>query len=454
MVKYLRHFIGVRLSYRCHVCSNLQFNLGVLTSLAFDMIYQDINIEEKTMAKSIEDIRKDFPILETAMRGKPLVFLDSAASSQKPQQVIDALSEYYEHSHANVHRGVYELSQKATDAFESAREKTRAFLNAEHVEEIIFTKGATESMNLVAATYGRRFLAEGDEVIVSAMEHHSNIVPWQMICEQTGAKLRVIPITDEGEIILSEYEKLLSHKTKIVALVHVSNALGTINPVQEVIRMAHALDIPVMLDGCQAAPHMQIDVQYLDVDFYALSSHKVYGPTGFGVLYGKKKWLEQMPPYQGGGEMIKDVSFDKTTYNELPFKFEAGTPDISGAVAFGAAIDYVNDIGYPTIAGQEAELLAYATKRLKEIPGLRIVGEAKEKASVISFLVADIHPYDIGTILDKLGIAVRTGHHCCQPLMDRYGIPGTVRASFAVYNTKEEVDKLVAGVQRAANLLG
>ena len=382
-----------------------------------------------------------------------MVFLDNAASSQKPKQVIDALSEYYEESHANVHRGVYELSQKATDAFELAREKTKTFLNAASTEEIIFTKGATESMNLVAACYGRKFLKEGDEVIVSTMEHHSNIVPWQMICKQTGAKLRVIPITDQGEIILSDYKKMLSAKTKMVALVHVSNALGTINPVQEVIKMAHERDIPVMLDGCQATPHMQVDVQALDVDFYALSSHKVYGPTGFGILYGKKKWLEQMPPYQGGGEMIKDVSFEKTTYNELPFKYEAGTPDISGAVAFGAAIDYVNEIGYDTIAKQEAELLAYATEQLQTVPGLRIIGQAQQKASVISFLVGDTHPYDIGTILDKLGIAVRTGHHCCQPLMDRYGIPGTVRASFAVYNTIEEVDKLVEGVQRAARML-
>ena len=382
-----------------------------------------------------------------------MVFLDNAASSQKPKQVIDALSEYYEESHANVHRGVYELSQKATDAFELAREKTKTFLNAASTEEIIFTKGATESMNLVAACYGRKFLKEGDEVIVSTMEHHSNIVPWQMICKQTGAKLRVIPITDQGEIILSDYKKMLSAKTKMVALVHVSNALGTINPVQEVIKMAHERDIPVMLDGCQATPHMQVDVQALDVDFYALSSHKVYGPTGFGILYGKKKWLEQMPPYQGGGEMIKDVSFEKTTYNELPFKYEAGTPDISGAVAFGAAIDYVNEIGYDTIAKQEAELLAYATEQLQTVPGLRIIGQAQQKASVISFLVGDTHPYDIGTILDKLGIAVRTGHHCCQPLMDRYGIPGTVRASFAVYNTVEEVDKLVEGVQRAARML-
>jgi len=403
--------------------------------------------------KTIQDIRNDFPILQQEMRGKPMVFLDNAASSQKPQQVVEALEKYYETTHANVHRGVYELSQKATDAFELAREKTKQFLNAESLEEIIFTKGATESLNLVAACYGRKFLNEGDEVIVSTMEHHSNIVPWQMICEERGATLRVIPITDAGEIIISEYEKLLSEKTKMVSLVHVSNALGIVNPVEEVIKIAHDKGVPVMLDGCQAVPHMKVDVQALDVDFYALSSHKMYGPTGFGILYGKKKWLSEMPPYQGGGEMIKTVSFEKTTFNELPFKYEAGTPDISGAVAFGAAIDYINDIGYDTIAKQEAKLLAYATEQLKEVPGLRIIGTADQKASVISFLVGDIHPYDLGTILDKLGIAVRTGHHCTQPLMDHFGIPGTVRASFAVYNTEEEVDKLVAGVKRAVALL-
>ena len=405
------------------------------------------------MAKTTQDIRNDFPILEQEMRGKPMVFLDNAASSQKPKQVIEALENYYEHTHANVHRGVYELSQKATDAFELAREKTKQFLNADSLEEIIFTKGATESLNLVAACYGRKYLQEGDEVIVSTMEHHSNIVPWQMICEERGANVRVIPITTDGELIMEEFKKLLSEKTKIVSLVHVSNALGTVNPVKQVIKLSHEKGIPVMLDGCQAVPHMKVDVQALDVDFYALSSHKMYGPTGFGILYGKKKWLSEMPPYQGGGEMIKTVSFEGTTYNELPFKYEAGTPDISGAVAFGAAIDYINDIGYEAIATQEVKLLTYATEKLKEITGLRIIGEATEKASVISFLVGDIHPYDLGTILDKLGIAVRTGHHCTQPLMDHFGIPGTVRASFAVYNTEEEVDKLVDGVKRAVSLL-
>jgi len=403
--------------------------------------------------KTLTDIREDFPILEQDMRGKPMVFLDSAASSQKPTQVISAINEYYEHTHSNVHRGVYELSQKATDAFELAREKAKLFFNAASTEEIIFTKGATESMNLVASSYGRKFLSAGDEVLISAMEHHSNIVPWQLICEEKGAHLRVIPITDSGEIILDEYKKLLTERTKIVSLVHVSNALGTINPVRDVIKLAHDQGIPVMLDGCQAVPHMKVDLQELDVDFYALSSHKVYGPTGFGILYGKKKWLEQMPPYQGGGEMIKDVTFEKTTYNELPFKFEAGTPDISGAVGFAAAMDYVESIGYESITSHEANLLQYATSQLSDIPGMRIVGEAADKAGVVSFLVGDIHPYDLGTLLDKQGIAVRTGHHCCQPLMDRYAIPGTVRASFGVYNTRAEVDKLVAGVERAASIL-
>ena len=405
------------------------------------------------MVKTLQDIRNDFPILQQEMRGKPMVFLDNAASSQKPKQVIEALENYYEHTHANVHRGVYELSQKATDAFELAREKTKQFLNAESLEEIIFTKGATESLNLVAACYGRKYLQEGDEVIVSTMEHHSNIVPWQMICQERGAQVRVIPITANGEIILEEFEKLLSEKTKIVSLVHVSNSLGTVNPVEEVIKLAHEKGIPVMLDGCQAVPHMKVDLQALDVDFYALSSHKMYGPTGFGILYGKKKWLSEMPPYQGGGEMIKTVSFEGTTYNELPFKFEAGTPDISGAVAFGAAIDYILGIGYDVIAAHETKLMKYATERLKEVPGMKIIGNAVEKASVISFLVGDIHPYDLGTILDKLGIAVRTGHHCTQPLMDHFGIPGTVRASFSVYNTEEEVDKLVDGIKRAVTLL-
>ncbi|MEL6657848.1 MAG: cysteine desulfurase [Bacteroidota bacterium] len=409
-----------------------------------------------TVTKSAFDIgtiRADFPLLGDDMRGKPLVFLDSAASSQKPQQVLDALDFYYKHQNANVHRGVYELSQQATDAYELGRERARKFLNAASTEEIILVKGTTDGINLVASSFGRKFLREGDEVIVSAMEHHSNIVPWQLACEQSGAKLKVIPINDKGELLMDEYEKLLTDRTKIVALVHVSNALGTINPVEEVIAKAHERGIPVLLDGAQATPHLKVDVQALDVDFYTFSGHKVFGPTGIGILYGKKHWLEQIPPYQGGGEMIATVTFEKTTYNELPHKFEAGTPDISGAVGLGVALDYIEKIGQDTIAAHEHDLLTSATEQLLAIDGLRIIGTADNKASVISFLIDGTHPYDVGTILDKLGIAVRTGHHCTQPLMDRFGIPGTVRASFAAYNNQEDVERLVAGVQRAARML-
>ena len=409
-----------------------------------------------TVTKSafdINTIRADFPLLEGDMRGKPLVFLDSAASSQKPQQVLDALDFYYKRQNANVHRGVYELSQQATDAYELGRERARKFLNAASTEEIILVKGTTDGINLVASSFGRKFLREGDEVIVSAMEHHSNIVPWQLACEQSGATLKVIPINDKGELLMDEYEKLLTDRTKIVALVHVSNALGTINPVEEVIAKAHERGIPVLLDGAQATPHLKVDVQALDVDFYTFSGHKVFGPTGIGILYGKKQWLEQIPPYQGGGEMIATVTFEKTTYNELPHKFEAGTPDISGAVGLGVALDYIEQIGQDNIAAHEHDLLLSATEQLLAIDGLRIIGTADNKASVISFLIDGTHPYDIGTILDKLGIAVRTGHHCTQPLMDRFGIPGTVRASFAAYNNHEDVERLVAGVQRAARML-
>lgn len=404
-------------------------------------------------AFDIARIRADFPLLEGEMRGKPLVFLDSAASSQKPQQVLDALDYYYRHQNANVHRGVYELSQQATDAFELGRERARHFLNAGSTEEVIFVKGCTDGINLVASSFGRKYLKEGDEVIISAMEHHSNIVPWQLACEYSGAILKVIPINDRGELIMEEYKKLLSDRTKIVSIVHVSNALGTINPAKEIIDLAHERDIPVLLDGAQATPHMKVDVQALDVDFYTFSGHKVFGPTGIGILYGKKKWLEAMPPYQGGGEMIATVSFEKTTYNELPFKFEAGTPDISGAVGLGVALEYIEQIGQDNISAHEQQLLETATEQLLTIDGLRIIGTAANKASVISFLIEGTHPYDLGTILDKLGIAVRTGHHCTQPLMDRFGIPGTVRASFAAYNTMEDVDKLVAGVKRAAKML-
>lgn len=401
----------------------------------------------------VEAIRAEFPLLQREMRGKPLVFLDSGASSQKPQAVIDALGHYYTHQHANVHRGVYELSQEATDAYELGRERVRQFLNAPSTEELIFVKGCTDGINLVASSYGRQFLQAGDEVLISAMEHHSNIVPWQIICEQTGAQLKVIPVSERGELDMEAYEQLLSDRTKMVAVIHVSNTLGTINPVREIIAKAHERDIPVLLDGAQATPHMKVDVQELDVDFYVFSGHKVFGPTGIGILYGKRKWLDAMPPYQGGGEMIANVTFEKTTYNELPHKFEAGTPHIAGAVGLGAALEYVMNIGQEAIAQHEAALLAYATERLRAIDGLRIIGTAENKASVISFLIDGTHPYDVGTILDKLGIAVRTGHHCTQPLMDQFGIPGTVRASFAMYNNQADIDRLVAAVERAARML-
>jgi cysteine desulfurase/selenocysteine lyase len=398
-------------------------------------------------------VRADFPLLRTEMRGKPLVFLDSAASSQKPYEVIEALEQYYRRDNANVHRGVYELSQRATEAYEAGRESARRFLNAASSDEIILTKGTTDGINLVATSYGRQVLQPGDEVLISAMEHHSNIVPWQLVCEQTGAKLRVIPVNERGELELEAFDQLLTDRVKLVAIVHVSNTLGTINPVAEIIAKAHARAIPVLVDGAQATPHMKVDVQALDADFYVFSGHKVFGPTGIGILYGKRKWLEAMPPYQGGGEMIATVSFEKTTYNELPHKFEAGTPDISGAVGLGVALDYIERIGQDNIAAHEHELLVAATNGLQAIDGLRIIGTAENKASVISFLVADTHPYDVGTILDKLGIAVRTGHHCTQPLMDQYGIPGTVRASFGAYNNMEDVEKLVAGVERAVGML-
>lgn len=401
----------------------------------------------------VQAIRADFPILNREMRGKPMVFLDSAASSQKPQAVVKAMDRYYEEQHANVHRGVYQLSQEATDAYERARQLVQGFINAPSEKEVIFVRGTTEGINLVASSYGRKFLSKGDEVVISAMEHHSNIVPWQLVCEQTGAKLRVIPVNEEGELIMEEYEQMLNDRTKIVAVVHVSNTLGTINPVKRIIDLAHAKDIPVLVDGAQAIPHLKIDVQALDADFYAFSGHKMFGPTGIGILYGKEKWLNAMPPYQGGGEMIETVSFEKTTFNELPHKFEAGTPDIAGTIGLGAAVEYMEQIGHEAIQQHEHELLEYGMEALRQIEGIRFIGTAKNKASVISFLLAGSHPYDVGTILDQLGIAVRTGHHCTQPLMERYGIPGTVRASFALYNTKEDIDRLVEGVQRAAKML-
>lgn len=398
-------------------------------------------------------IRQDFPLLSRKMNGKPIVFLDSAASSQKPEKVIEAISDYYRAQHANVHRGVYQLSQDATTAFEAAREKVRDFINAPSSEEVIFVRGVTEGINLVASSFGRKFLREGDEVLITAMEHHSNIVPWQMICEEKGARLKVAPINEAGELIMEEFERLLSDRTRLVAATHVSNTLGTINPIREMVRMAHAKGIPVLVDGAQAAPHMKVDVQELDADFYTFSGHKVFGPTGIGVLYGKAKWLNAMPPYHGGGEMIKTVTFEKTTFAGLPHKFEAGTPDIAGVIGLGAAIDYVLEIGQDAITQYENQLLAYATERLKEVEGIRFIGTARNKASVASFVVEGIHPYDLGAILDKLGIAVRTGHHCTQPLMDWYGIPGTVRASLAFYNTTEDIDRLVEGVKKAVSML-
>ena len=393
-------------------------------------------------------LREDFPILKQKVRGKPLVYLDSAASSQKPKQVIDAISRFYSEDYSNIHRGVHELSQRATKGYEDARLKVQRFIKAASEREIIFVRGTTEAINLVAQTYGQAQVRAHDEVLISTMEHHSNIVPWQMLCEEKGAHLKVAPINDRGELILDELEKLLSPKTKLVALAHVSNALGTINPVREIIRMAHARDIPVLVDAAQAVPHMAVDVQELDVDFYAFSSHKMFGPSGVGVLYGKEALLEAMPPYQGGGDMISSVTFEKTTYNKLPYKFEAGTPNIADVVGLGAAIDYVEEIGIGTIGAHEHELLEYGTQALSKIPGLTIVGQAKEKASVLSFALKGIHPHDVGTILDQDGIAVRTGHHCAQPVMARFGLPATARASLALYNTKEEIDILVEGIHK------
>ncbi len=394
----------------------------------------------------VEKIREDFPVLKQTIHGKPLVYLDNAATAQKPRAVIDAIVKFYEVDCANIHRGVHELSQRSTKAYEHTRAKVKRFLNARATEEIIFVRGTTEGINLVTQTWGRKNVKADDEIIVAGLEHHSNIVPWQMLCEETGAHLRVIPIDDRGELIIEEYAKLLGPRTRMVAMGHVSNALGTINPVGKMIQMAHAAGALALVDGAQAVPHMKVDMQALDADFYAFSGHKLFGPTGIGVLYGKQKLLEAMPPYQGGGDMIRTVTFEKTTYNDLPYKFEAGTPDIAGGIGLGAAIDYVNHLGIENIAAYEHELLVYATEAVSKIPGLRIIGTAREKAAVISFVIEGIHPHDIGTVLDKLGIAVRTGHHCAQPVMDRYQIPATTRASFAFYNTKAEIDALAAGL--------
>ena len=400
----------------------------------------------------IQKVREDFPILDREVYGKPLIYLDNGATTQKPRQVVEAITDEYYSVNANVHRGVHFLSQQATELHEASRETVRRFINARSSNEIVFTRGTTESINLLASSFADSQMKEGDEVIVSVMEHHSNIVPWQLQAARKGIVLKVIPMNDRGELLLDEYEKLFSERTKLVSFAHVSNVLGTVNPAKEMIATAHAHGVPVLIDGAQSVPHMKVDVQDLDADFFAVSGHKIYGPTGVGVLYGKEEWLDKLPPYQGGGEMIQSVSFEKTTFNELPFKFEAGTPDYIGTTALAKALDYVSAIGMENIAAHEHELTLYAMQRLKEINGMRIFGEAEHKSSVISFLVGNIHHLDMGTLLDRLGIAVRTGHHCAQPLMIRMGIEGTVRASFGLYNTKEEIDVLAAGIERVSRM--
>jgi cysteine desulfurase/selenocysteine lyase len=404
-------------------------------------------------ALDIQQIRRNFPILHQEINGRPLVYFDNAATTQKPQSVINALTRYYEGYNANIHRGIHHLAEQATAAFEDSRRAVQTFLNAKHWQEIIFTYGTTDGINLVADSYGRRFLKEGDEIIISTMEHHSNIVPWQMLCEERGCVLRIIPVDDNGELILEAYEKLLSEKTKLVSVVHVSNSLGTINPVKTIIDKAHEVGAVVLIDGAQASSHIELDVQALDADFYVFSAHKLYGPTGMGVLYGKKELLDAMPPYRGGGEMIKEVTFEKTTYNDIPYKFEAGTPNIADVVAVKTALEYITDLGKDTIAAHENDLLQYATEQLNELDGLRIIGQAKHKIGVISFVLDGIHHQDTGVILDQQGIAVRTGHHCTMPLMQRFGIAGTTRASFAVYNTRDEIDRLVVGLKRVQKMM-
>jgi cysteine desulfurase/selenocysteine lyase len=403
-------------------------------------------------AYDVERIRQDFPILQRTVHGKPLVYLDNAATSQKPRQVIDAITSYYLSENSNIHRGVHELSQRATEDYEKARAKMQRFLNAAYAHEIIFVRGTTEGINLVAQTYGRQHVGAGDEVVITAFEHHSNIVPWQILCEEKGAKLRVAPINDQGELIVDEFERLLNEHTKLVAIGHVSNALGSINPARRLVEMAHRRGVPVLLDGAQAAPHMRVDVQALDCDFYTLSGHKMYGPTGIGILYGKTAVLEKMSPYQGGGDMISSVTFEKTTYNVLPYKFEAGTPDIAGVIGLGAAVDYLNEIGMDNIAAHEHDLVVYGTQALASISGVRIIGTAREKAGVLSFVIEGVHPHDVGTVLDQEGIAVRTGHHCAQPVMDRFGVPATSRASFGLYNTRAEIDRLVEGIGKVKEI--
>jgi cysteine desulfurase/selenocysteine lyase len=411
-------------------------------------------IQSVPSSYDVHKVRQDFPILHQRVHGKPLVYLDNAATTQKPLAVMEALENYYRQDNSNIHRGVHALSERATEAYEKTRVAAQKFINAAESNEIIFLRGTTEAINLVAQTYGRKNVNAGDEVLITAMEHHSNIVPWQMLCEEKGAKLRVAPINEGGELLLDEFEKLLNRKTKIVAVGHLSNALGTINPIKQIVKMAHALNVPVLVDGAQAAPRMQVDVQDLDCDFYAVSGHKMYAPTGIGFLYGKAQLLEAMPPWQGGGDMIASVTFDKTIYNRLPYKFEAGTPNIADTIGLGAAIEYLTGLGLEQIEEHEADLLVYATREVQKIPGVSIVGTAREKAGVLSLVMEDIHPHDIGTILDSEGVAVRTGHHCAQPVMQRFNIPATVRASFGLYNTREEVDALVRGIQKVREVMG
>jgi cysteine desulfurase / selenocysteine lyase len=400
----------------------------------------------------VEKIREDFPVLKQTIHGRPLVYLDSAATAQKPFAVIDAIRRFHEVDCANIHRGVHELSQRSTAAYEETRAKAKRFLNSRSKNELIFVGGTTEGINLVASAWGRTNVKAGDEIVISAMEHHSNIVPWQMLCEEKGAKLRVIPMNDRGELLMEEYEKLLNPRTRMVAVAHVSNALGTINPVRQIIEMAHRAGALTLIDGAQAVPHIKVDVQALDADFYTFSGHKLVGPTGIGILYGKSKLLDEMPPYQGGGDMILTVTFEKTTYNDVPYKFEAGTPNIAGGIGLGAAFDYVTHIGIEQIAAYEHDLLVYGTEALSQLPGLRLIGTAREKASVLSFVIEGIHPHDIGTVLDKQGIAVRTGHHCAQPVMDWFNVPATTRASLAFYNTTAEIDALVAGLKKVKEI--
>lgn len=404
--------------------------------------------KERGMIFDVKRYRKDFPILAEKVYGKSLVYLDNAATTQKPRPVIEALERYYASENANIHRGIHYLSQRATDAYDDARLSVQRFLNASDSKEIIFVRGTTEGINLVAQSYGRTFLKTGDEILITGMEHHSNIVPWQILCQQIGAKLHVAPINDDGELLVDQFEKLLNEKTKFVSITYISNALGTINPVKRLIQAVHRFQIPVLIDGAQAAPHVAVDVQDLDCDFFVFSGHKIFGPTGIGILYGKAEFLERMPPYHGGGDMISSVTFEKTVYNKLPYKFEAGTPHIAGVIGLGAAIDYVSKIGLDQIFHYEYELLAYATEKLSEIPGLRIIGTAKDKASIVSFVLDQVHAHDIGTILDREGIAIRAGHHCAMPVMDRFGVPATARASFAFYNTKEEIDCLADAIRK------